>query len=61
MFTKEEEEKRKKEKELEMLKNQIEDSKMREDEAKRAVNTVFMTSLPLKANEKDIYNFLKVA
>lgn len=44
-----------------MLKNQIEDSKMREDEAKRAVNTVFMTSLPLKANEKDIYNFLKVA
>ena len=43
-----------------MLKTQIEDSKMREDEAKRAVNTVFMTSLPLKANEKDIYTFLKV-
>ena len=42
-----------------MLKIQIEDSKMREDEAKRAVNTIFMTSLPLKANEKNIYNFIK--
>ena len=60
VISKEEEEKRKKEKEIEMLKNQLEDSKMREDEVKRAVNTVFMTSLPLKANEKDIYNFLKV-
>ena len=60
VYTKEEEDKRKKEKEIEMLKTQIEDSKMREDEAKRAVNTVFMTSLPLKANEKDIYNFIKV-
>ena len=59
IYSKEEEEKRKKDKEIEMLKTQIEDSKMREDEAKRAVNTVFMTSLPLKANEKDIYNFIK--
>lgn len=50
----------KKQKEINMLKTQIEDSKLREDEAKRAVNTVFMTSLPLKAHEKDIYSFLKV-
>lgn len=43
-----------------MLKTQIEESKMREDEVKRATNTIFMTSLPLKATEKDIYGFIKV-
>jgi hypothetical protein len=30
-----------------------------EDEAKREDNTVFITSLPLAAEDKDIHEFLK--
>jgi RNA recognition motif-containing protein len=56
----EEEDRKKRMKEIEMLKSQIEESKMKEDEIKRATNTIFMTSIPLKATEKDIYAFIKV-
>lgn len=56
----EEEDRKKRMKEIQMLKSQIEESKMKEDEIKRATNTIFMTSIPLKATEKDIYSFIKV-
>lgn len=39
------------------LKQRIEDTRREEEEARREDNTVIVTSLSLKANEKDIYGF----
>lgn len=41
------------------LQRQLQEARQREEDTKREENTVFVTSLPLKATEEDIYTFLK--
>lgn len=41
------------------LQRQVEEAQRREEDVRREENTVFMTSLPLKAIEEDVYTFLK--